>query len=598
MKVELRNIHTILMFIGISGSGKSTKARQISELAKDHGLNSVILSSDDCRHELLLSDRFHHHDPEMTHVSDKAFNLLTTKMELYLNWPYNPNLIILDAMHLRKEDRQKIIDLANKHCYDIIAVVMDYPNVEDYLLGLDEKYDKKLVMYQLKKFHINTLAELGKRLYSDLVRIKSKVETIELECNFDVNIGDINLPNDRHDFVVADMHECIESFKALLKKVGFGIEKIRENENGDEKEKITGREDTRIIIAGDSIDKGHKTKETIEFLYNNMDRIYFVSGGHENFVNKRLREETLQSDINNEILSNYYSIPIFEKDEELKQKFFAICERMKPFYIGRHFVVTHAGCESKFIGKTQPFAVRAQRYYKVERFADDVDDDVWLENRRKALSYIKEEGEDCHPLHIFGHEEWRNGFRYKNKINIDTGCVSGGKLTGIEINRWTGEYKFWHVNCLDNVDDGQLNEKLREFSFEDPKIELDDRDYSRLLRYAENKINFISGTMCPADKREGELEDLGRALDYFKHKGIDKVMLQIKYMGSRCNIYLFDDVEKSYAVSRNGLLIRNLDLIGIYKKLKVRLSEYFVENNLEMMIIDGELMPWSALGEG
>lgn len=585
MKIELKSHHTIIMFIGISGSGKSSKAEQLNELAKCKGLKSVILSSDECRHELLLSDSYHHHDAEMIHVSDKAFDLLMHKMELYLQWPHNANLVIMDMMNLRKEDRQKIIDLANKYSYDIIGIVLDYPNIEDYFLGLDEKYDKKLISYQLRKFHTNTLAELGKKFYDDLVRIKSKTEPIELECTFNIKMEDVNLPNDKHDFIVSDIHECIESFKALLKKVGFKIEKI------NEKDIIGGREDTRIIIAGDFLDKGNKTRETIEFLYDNMDKILFVWGGHEKFVHKWL-SGNMEQDVD---ITFYTSIPILEKDEELKKKFFAICDHMKPFYQGKHFITTHAGCESKFLGKTQEFATRAQRYYKIERLEDSVEDEIWLESRRKALKHIKEDAEGCHKLHIFGHEQWKTHMVYKNKINIDTGCVSGGKLTGIEISAYNGEYKIWHIACLDEV---ALPEKLREFRFEEPRIELDDRDYNRLMRLAQNKINFVSGTVCPADKNGGELEDLDKALDYFKAKCVDKVMLQMKYMGSRCNMYLFDDVEKSYAVSRNGFVIRKLDLMNIYKSLKERLSEYFKANDLEMMIIDGELMPWSAMGEG
>jgi predicted kinase len=596
MKIELKHHHTVTMFVGISGSAKSTKAKQLDELAKNKGLRSVILSSDDCRQELLLG-KFHHHDPEMTHVSDKAFELLMHKAELYLKWPYNANLVIMDMMNLRKEDRQKIIDLANKYCYDIIGIVLDYPNIDDYFLGLDEKYDKKLISYQLRKFHTNTLTELGKKLYDDLVRIKTKTEPIELECKFDIKMEDVSLSNDKHDFIVSDVHECLESFKALLKKVGFKIEKVTDILVGNdekcnkEKEIITGREDIRIIIAGDFLDKGNKTRETIEFLYNNMNRILFVWGGHEKFVYKYL-DGKMEQNIDKTF---YTSIKILEKDEELRKKFFAICDRMKPFYQGKHFITTHVGCESKFLGKTQEFATRAQRYYKVERLEDSVDDGIWLERRRKELKYIKEDAEGCRPLHIFGHEQWKNCFVYKNKINIDTGCVSGGKLTGIEINAYNGEYKIWYVSCLD---EGIKKEKLRDFRFEEPKIELEDRDYNRLLRLAKNKINFISGTICPADKNGCELEDLDKALDYFKGKGVDKVMLQIKYMGSRCNVYLFDNIEKSYAVSRNGFVIRKLDLTNIYKSLKDRLSEYFKSNDLEMMIIDGELMPWSALGEG
>ena len=587
MKVELKNLHTIVLFVGISGSAKSTKAGQLNELAKSKGLHSVILSSDDCRRELLLSDKYHHHDPEMNHVSDKAFALLMKKMELFLEWPHNANLIILDAMHLYKEDRQKIIDLSNKYCYDIIAIVMDYSNIEEYFLGLDEKYGKKLISRQLRRFHTETLPELGKKLYNDLIRVKSKTEPVELECQFNININDVNLSNDKHDFVVSDIHECLESFKDLLKKAGFKIEKITENDK--EKEIITGREDTRIIIAGDFIDKGDKTKQTIEFLYNNIDRIHFVFGGHESFVYRYLNGKVKKADI-----SNYSSIPILEKDEELKQKFFIICDRIKPFYQNRHFIVVHTGCENKFLGKTQEFAIRAQRYYHIERFEDN-EDDEWLENRREWLKYLKEEAEACHPLHIFGHEVWKNNFTYKNKIHLDTGCISGGRLTGMLIDRWTGDYKLYHVNCLDKI---AIKEKLREFSFEEPTVKLDDKDYNSLVRYAKNKVNFISGTMCPADKFGNELESIDKALDYFKSKKIDKVMLQIKYMGSRCNIYLFDNIEKSYAISRNGFLIKNLDLTNIYKLLKDRLSYYFKENDLEIMIIDGELMPWSSLGEG
>lgn len=592
MKIELKNLHTIVTFIGISGSAKSTKAKQLNELAQNKGLRSVILSSDDCRHELLLSDGFHHHDREMGHVSDKAFDLLAKKMELYLKWPYNANLIILDSMHLQREDRQRIIDMANKYCYDIIAITMDYPNAEDYFLGLDEKYNKKLISQQLRRFHSKTLPELGRKLYDDLIRIKSKSEPIELECSFNISISSVNLPADRHDFIVSDIHECIESFKALLKKAGFEIEKIVDDSisNGKEKEKIIGREDTRIIIAGDFLDKGNKTKETIKFLHDNIDRIHFVWGGHESFVYRQLNGQVKKANI-----SNYSSIPILEKDEELKQKFFDICYRMKPFYQGKHFIVTHAGCENKFLGKTQEHAIRAQRYYHIDRLDDSIDDEIWLEDRRKWLKYLKEDAEACHPIHTFGHESWRNNFIYKNKVHLDTGCVSGGRLSGIEISKWTGEYKLYRVECMD---EDMLKERLREFSL-DSKIELEeleDKDYNRLKNYAKNKINFISGTMCPADKRENELESIDDALDYFKHKGIGRVMLQIKYMGSRCNIYLFDDIEKSYAVSRNGFLIRNLDISNIYKKLRDRLDNYFKSNNLEMMIIDGELLPWSALG--
>ncbi len=587
MKIELNNLHTIIMFCGISGSGKSTKAAQINELARNNGLKSVIVSSDDCRKELLLDNKYHHHDIEMYQISNKAFDLLMYKTEQYLKYPFNPNIVILDMMNLAMEDREKILDLANKYYYDIIAIVMDFVDVNDYFMGLDDKYDKYLIQNQLKRFRSRTLPVLGRKRYNNLIQLKSKLEPLELVCNFDIDTSTTILDDTdiKYDFIVGDIHECINTFKELLKESGFDIEMV----NGIEK--ITRRENTRIILVGDYLDKGNKTKESIEFIYNNIDRITIVDANHENFVDRWLNNKIDTGSIDGKKMVYYTSIPSFQ-DEELKKKFFAIREHTIPFCISKHFIVTHAGCMTKCLGKTQKGALRAQRYYHIDRLESD-NQNEWLENRRKYLGYMKEEAETCHPWHVFGHETFKNNFVYKNKVHIDTGCVYGGELTAVDISH-EGRYKILHVPCKDNV---YIVEKLYEFKFESPKPQLESKDYNHLKWAAQNKINFVSGTMCPANKRDNELESIDEALDYFKHKKIDKVMLQIKYMGSRCNVYLFDKVENSYAVTRNGYLLRNVDLSLIYKNLRERLDTYFKENNLELMIIDGELLPWSALGK-
>lgn len=603
MKLTLKNLHTIIMFCGISGSGKTTKAKQINDLIRSTtNLKSVIISSDDCRKELLLDreDIYHHHDTEMYQVSDKAFELLKSKAELYLRYPYNANVVILDMMNLSTEDRQKLTELANRHCYDIIALVIDYSNTEDYFKHLDKRYDKRLITNQLKKFRTRTLPELGAKRYNDLIRITKKDEPVELDANLDINVDKTYLPNTRHDFIVSDIHECISTFKELLKKVGFNIETI------NNVEKITGKDDTRIIIAGDYIDKGGYTKETIEFLYNNIDRLLLVDGNHESYVTKWLdslvnntNRIISSTDKTNEKMKYYSSITVLENDEELKNKFLKLREITVPFLISKHFIVTHAGCENKYLGKTQKFALKKQRYHHSDRFEKD-EDEKWLEDRRKSLFHIKNEAETCHPLHIFGHESFSNNLIYKNKIHIDTGCCHDNRLTGIEINK-NGFYKLWSVSCCDiTLNKLTSQEKLRQFTFEEPEIELEEEDKIKLRWLAKNKVNFISGTMCPANKHNDTLESIDQALDYYKSKGIEKVMLQIKYMGSRCNVYLFDNPEKSYAVTRNGNIIRNLDLTEVYKKLRLRpvISNYFKENDLELMILDGELMPWSALGGG
>jgi len=106
--------------------------------------------------------------------------------------------------------------------------------------------------------------------------------------------------------------------------------------------------------------------------------------------------------------------------------------------------------------------------------------------------------------------------------------------------------------------------------------------------------------MSPADKNleTNELESLKHGLDYFRERGVLHVNLQPKYMGSRCNVYLHKNLEQCFAVSRNGYKINHVDLSEIYEKLLQKFSGYMVERSIEMLILDGELLPWMALGEG
>lgn len=89
------------------------------------------------------------------------------------------------------------------------------------------------------------------------------------------------------------------------------------------------------------------------------------------------------------------------------------------------------------------------------------------------------------------------------------------------------------------------------------------------------------------------LESLQSALNYFSDK-TDKVVVQPKFMGSYCNIYLFEDIENCYAISRNGYKI-NRDLTSIYQELLDKFHDDFT-NGLVCRIFAGELLPWSILG--
>jgi len=78
-------------------------------------------------------------------------------------------------------------------------------------------------------------------------------------------------------------------------------------------------------------------------------------------------------------------------------------------------------------------------------------------------------------------------------------------------------------------------------------------------------------------------------------------------MGSRGNIYLFNDPEKCYIITRNGYkmkdkLIEKDVLHAEYKRLINRMfndkSVYHYDKQPELFILDAEVLPWRTIGKG
>lgn len=119
----------------------------------------------------------------------------------------------------------------------------------------------------------------------------------------------------------------------------------------------------------------------------------------------------------------------------------------------------------------------------------------------------------------------------------------------------------------------------------------------RVLWAAENKVAGISGTMSPVDATPGNLEDPLWALDYY---GDTPLLAQVKHMGSRCQLYInMTHPGQSYGVTRNGYLLRQ-DVLGQLAVSMIHWRRVLLEQwpTAQLVILDGELMPWSALGAG
>jgi len=185
---------------------------------------------------------------------------------------------------------------------------------------------------------------------------------------------------------------------------------------------------------------------------------------------------------------------------------------------------------------------------------------------------------------------------------LDTGAVYGGKLSAMVFTS-DGD-RLIQINCekLFEYEEKSLRTDAVtpikvEREFDIGQYDLSDDAMKTLWRLENSRIQYVSGTMAPARSTKDNIESLEEALKYFKDNGVAEVVLEPKYMGSRGQIYLYRDTpEKSFAVSRNGYVIREELVRGLIDDtFKKFVGKDFWKHEL---VLDCELMPWALLGEG
>lgn len=609
-------LHTVVLLIGPSNSGKSffSKNRLIPGLRKAfsevwakmaHLPEPVIhyISSDDLRREVLGDPTAHKYDARMMQVSEKAFKQLHQRIDSAMEWPHNAQFIIVDTTGLNEDFRKKVVSQARAGQYNVAAIIFDYKEADEYLKHVPEDMqDKRILFKHLEKLRKDVWRNMSRDTYDQIFKIRSKdfdqypisVRNLDTYASFFLD------PKLRYD-VIGDIHGCLDELQELIQKLGHTIEQDPSFPHG----KIVAREGHGLVFVGDVIDKGPKSYETLRFVETNSSQsfIKFIWANHENFVLKYLTGKIKDTGMPEEVRKEYFSTT---EEFNVGQELFAdavgrlqvLHERAAPFLIHPRFIVTHAPCEAKYLGKLDSLAVKMQRgQYRMPRRSEAQDLPAYVQEMEKHFSYLKTEAIGNAPLHVFGHVSFSSCLYIRNKVGIDTGCATGGRLSAASID-FGGRPYFVHVPSKQPVKESLVDLFRRS---EGPKIDLNDlepREYGRVMWSARDKVAFISGTIAPADadKNANNLESLDKALDYYRDQGVKEVVLQPKYMGSRCNVYLSRKLEDCFAVSRNGFRIRHVDMTSVFKKLQEEWDPRLQDG--ERIVLDGELMPWHALGSG
>lgn len=603
MDINLK-LHTMILLVGPSGCGKSyfsTNLKdQLDAQLLEAGItpNVQILSSDDLRREVLGDSSLHKHDPKMMHASRSAFELLHTKIDYLTKHPTLAHFVIVDTTGLSKRFRDRILEQSKQNNYGTACVIFDYKKNDEYFKYNDEDPQFKgwVTRAHIERMRKKFWKEFDRKRYKKVIKVKSKDNISDVEVNID-NLSDYSkcLLSDSETIydIVGDVHGCYDEFINLLFNLGYKI-------NTDDI--ITGHaldENRKIISVGDLIDKGPDSKKVLKFVLQNPDYFILVRGNHENFVAKWHKGLLKNLDMEDEFRQRVFDTT-FTEDEEFIKLIKKYDEISIPFVKSDTFIVTHGPAEQKYMEKLDSKSVRNQLKGKDGRellLADNNTQDANAEH----YSYLREEAERSFPYHVFGHLAFKNVLKEGNKLGIDTGCVHGGKLTAVTI---IGDKLQFNYQDSLTVKEEWKQELFDLFKKESDKYDfnlehLEPREIGRIKWACEEKVNFISGTMSPseADLENGDIEPLHKAFEYYKNAGIEEVVVQPKYMGSRCNLYLHRLDDKSYATSRKGFVIKHVDLSEAIKKINT--DELWNKHpEAEWLVLDAELMPWHALGEG
>lgn len=582
-------VFNLFITIGPKSCGKTTwiKNKLIPELSKSSESIKYI-SSDDVRSELLGDDC--HNEQKIREASNITNSMIVSKIEAFMSFPINTHYIIFDSCGLNISLIENLKYVCNKMCYEIEFIFFDLHR-SDYYKFTDIK-SSKMVDNQLLKIRNEILPVLGK--YS-----KSKIRVRSLEGDFEYDDKCLHsyksrlLPNENNYFIIGDVHGCYDELVLLLRKAGFKI---------TDGKIIPANKNEKILFIGDIVDKGDKTKEVLKLILDNIDMIYIVRGNHEEknykFIQKRKENKFIEKD---EYVQKYSDYKLFMDDSEAENMFIKVYEKSELYYQYESkwlkFYATHVPCKLQYIGKP----TRTEQTNINIECSDMSYSEMYDCLFKEGILNVEEN--KLLPYNIFGHYSFKNIYLNRNdhRIGIDTGCVFGNMLTGI----WFGATNRYPIAMqVNSIKDCKDDTRLIDIP---ENIDMDEDKAKRISYIINNKINYISGTVCPAptDTSAMCLESLPMALETFYNAfEIDKaenriITLQTKYMGSRCNLYLHkSDNKKSYANSRNGYKINSIDFTDIFDKLRSKVEYLYDKYNCDIILFDGELMPWSALGEG
>jgi protein phosphatase len=671
---------SLVVLIGSTGAGKSTFAHRLFRPTE-------IVSSDACRG--LVSD-----DENSLDATNDAFDLLHYWVGKRLK---RGRLTVVDATNVRAEDRKSLIALARQHHCLPVAVVLDVPDAVAEARNRqrpDRQGLKPHVIANHRRLLRQSLRSLKAEGFRQVVHLRgvAEVDAVQtilrdpLYSNRQAETGPFD--------IIGDVHGCYRELCELLEKLGYTVEEeavldardlgVRVTpppapplrERGAEREQVAiadkkindgvesesasagspspggfrassgegagGWGNRKVIFLGDLVDRGPASPQVLRLVMSMVraGQALCVPGNHDIKLLRHLngKNVSLTHGLAETVAQLEGETPAFKEQVRL------FLDGLASHYVldGGRLVVAHAGMpeamQGRGSGTVRSFALFGETTGEIDEFGLPVRYAWAADYRGRAMV-------------VFGHTpvpepEWLN-----NTIDIDTGCVFGGRLTALRYpERALLSVPAHEVYCEPSR---PLNYKAQlsappAAGSQEPELAtaqqqhddlLDIRDVTgkqlintRLLntvtireenavaalevmsRFALNPkwLLYLPPTMSPTETSElpDLLEHPTEAFAYYQRQGVERVVCEEKHMGSRVVVVLGRDeaaiqrrlgvvgegIGKCYTrTGRNFFTDETLEAAFLARLRDALTTAGFWEKfSTDWVCLDAELLPWSA----
>ncbi len=600
---------SFVVLIGASGSGKSSFARQ-------HFKPTEVLSSDFCRG--LVSDN--ENDQSATKDAFEILHFIAAKRLAA------GRLTVVDATNVQRESRKPLVELARQYHAIPVAIVFKLPEKlcqERNRDRADRDFGSHVIRQQTQQLRrsLHDLKYEGFRhiyILNTMEEVDSAV--IERQPLWN-NLKHVHGPFD----IIGDVHGCFDELTELLKELGYAITEMEGRYH------VQPPEGRQAIFVGDLVDRGPNVLGVMKLVMGMVAEgtALCVPGNHDVKLVRKLRGKQVQ-------ITHGMAESLVQLEKELPEfrvQAMEFLDGLVSHYVldeGK-LVVAHAGMKEEMqgrgSGKVREFALYGETTGETDDFGLPIRYNWAAEYHGRAIV-------------VYGHTpvpepEWLN-----RTINIDTGCVFGGRLTGLRY----PERVLVSVPAARTYAEParpflapEVQAPLTAQQQHDDLLDIDEVLGKRIIatrlhhnitireenssaalevmsRFAINPkwLIYLPPTMSPSETTSlpGLLEYPAEAFAYYLHEGVSKVVCEEKHMGSRSVVIICrneDVARERFGVVGEGVgscytrtgrrFFNDMALeTEFLTRLRSVVDEYGLWHELktDWLCLDCELLPWSA----